>query len=95
MLGVHRYAGHRANLHALRLVKVPYAFGALAGVDLIDLLPQINRIVGALGLADIAVDAFIGDHQRHAQVSSRVSTDFMPPIIPRTRAHSQTAPATH
>jgi hypothetical protein len=59
-------ARYRANLHALRLVEVPHAFGTTRGVDLVDLLAQVDRLVGTFGLADIAVDALVGDHQSHA-----------------------------
>ena len=65
VLGIDRNAGHRADLHALGFVKMPHAFGAFAGVDLIDLFTQIDGLVGALGFADITVDAFVGDHQCH------------------------------
>jgi hypothetical protein len=56
-------------LHALRFVKVPHAFGAFVRVDLVDFGPQKYGLIGTLGLADIAVDAFIGDHQRHDQAA--------------------------
>ena len=65
VLGIDRNAGHRADLHALGFVKMPHAFGAFAGVDLIDLFTQIDGLVGALGFADIAVDAKLVDLQRH------------------------------
>ena len=58
-------------LHALRLGEVAYAFGAAVGVDLIDLLAHRDRFVGALGLADVAVDALVGDPQGH-DVRARV-----------------------
>ena len=61
VLWVNGYAGYWAYLHALRLVKMAYAFGAFIGIDLVDFFAQINRLVWALGLAHIAVDAFIGD----------------------------------
>ena len=61
MLWVNGDAGHGAHLHALRLVKMAYAFGAFVRVNLVDFFAQINRLVGALGLAHIAVDAFVGD----------------------------------
>ena len=35
------------------------------GIDHVDLGPLRDRLVRALGLADVAVDAFVGDHQRH------------------------------
>ena len=65
MLRVDRDAGHRANLHALRLVEVTHAFGALGRVDLVDLDAHRNGRVRALGLAHIAIDAFVGDEQCH------------------------------
>ena len=70
--GFDRNAGHRADLHALRLVEVADALGALARVDLVDLGAHRDRLVRALGLADIAVDALVGDHQRHGGHLSRV-----------------------
>ena len=36
-----------------------------AGIDHVDLGALRDRVVRALGLADVAVDAFVGDHQRH------------------------------
>ena len=65
MLGVYRDAGHRAQLHALGLVKMAHAFGAFVGVDLVDFLSQGDGLVRALGLTHIAVDALIGNKQRH------------------------------
>ncbi len=61
-------ARHRADLDALRLVEMAHAFGAFARVDLIDLGPQVDGLVRALGLAHIAVDALVGNHQCHAEV---------------------------
>src|SRR5574343_546439 len=64
-LRVDRDAGHRAHLNALRLVKIAYALGAFVRVDLVNLRPKGDRLVRALGLAHIAVDAFVSDHQSH------------------------------
>jgi hypothetical protein len=47
---------------------MPHALGAFSGVDLIDELAQVNRLIGAFGFAHITVDAFIGDHQRHVTI---------------------------
>jgi hypothetical protein len=58
-------AGHRADLHALRLVKMANAFGAFVGVDFVNLFAHINRLVRAFGLTHIAVDAFISNPERH------------------------------
>ena len=65
MCRIHRDAGHGADLHALRLVMMPHAFRALGWVNFVNFLTHINRIVRALGLANVAIDAFIGNHQRH------------------------------
>ena len=81
MLRVDGDAGHRADLNALGLVKMADAFGAFGRIDLIDLWAQVNRLVGALGLTDIAVDAFIGDHQRHTTGSRRFGFKLMGLII--------------
>ena len=64
-LRVDRDAGHGTDLYALRFVKVPNAFGAFVGVDLVDVLAHINGLVWAFGFAHIAVDAFVGDQQCH------------------------------
>ena len=68
MLRIHGDAGHRTNLHALRLVEMADAFGALVRIDLVELGAHVDRIVRALGLADIAVDAFVGDHEGHPPI---------------------------
>jgi hypothetical protein len=56
---------HRTHLHTLGLVKMPHAFGALVWVYFVNFWPEKNGFIGALGLTDIAIDAFIGDHQGH------------------------------
>jgi hypothetical protein len=45
-----------------------YALGAFVRVDFVDFLSEIDRIVRALGFAHIAVDAFVGDDQRHRKL---------------------------
>ncbi len=42
-----------------------HALSAAARVYLVDLLALGDRIVGALGLADITVDALVSDQQSH------------------------------
>ena len=59
------YAIHRAHLSTLRGIEVADAFGAFVRVDDVDLLACRDRVVGTFGLAHIAVDALVGDHQRH------------------------------
>ena len=74
-LRIHRNAGHRAHLHALRLVVVAHALGAAGGLDVVVLRAERDRVVRALGLADVAVDALVGDHQGHvASAFTHVST---------------------
>ena len=58
---IQRDAIHRADLDTLWRFKMPDALGAFCGVNLIDLEALKNRIVGAFRLADIAVDALIGN----------------------------------
>jgi hypothetical protein len=62
---VERDAIHGADLLALRLVVVADAFGAQVGVDHVDLLSLGDGAVRTLGLADVAVDAVVGDDQGH------------------------------
>jgi len=63
--GVQRDTVDRAHLLALRLVEMTDALGAFVGVDLIDLFALVDGAVGALRFADVAVDAFVGNHQSH------------------------------
>jgi hypothetical protein len=62
---IDRDAGHRTQLHALRLVEVADAFGAAVGVDLVEVRPHADRGIRARRLADVAVDALVGDQQGH------------------------------
>jgi hypothetical protein len=64
-VGIERNAVDGADLAALRLVEMPDALGALRRIDDVELLARRDRLVRALGLAHIAVDALVGDHQRH------------------------------
>jgi hypothetical protein len=61
VIGMQRNAVNGTNLPALRGIKMTYALRALVGVDLINLNPHKNRIVGALGFTDVAIDAFVGN----------------------------------
>ena len=58
-------ARYRADLHALRFIKMADAFGAFFGVNLVDFFAEVNRFVRAFGLAHVAVDALVGDQQGH------------------------------
>jgi hypothetical protein len=49
----------------LRLSEMTHAFSALMRIYLVELHSHGDRIIGAFWLANIAVDAFIGNHQCH------------------------------
>ncbi|MFT7115314.1 MAG: hypothetical protein ACI9I0_000518 [Rhodoferax sp.] len=70
---INRDTCHRADLNTLRLIKMANAFGTFMGIDLIDFQPHINRLVRAFRLAHIAIDALIGDDQRHDLPSTELS----------------------
>jgi hypothetical protein len=48
---------------------VAHALGALVGVDFIYFRAEIDRLIGTFRFADIAIDAFIGDHQGHSNLA--------------------------
>jgi hypothetical protein len=52
---------NRTDLPALRGIKMAYALRALVGIDLVNLNPHKNRIIRALGLTDVAIDALVGN----------------------------------
>jgi hypothetical protein len=54
-------ATYRAHLLALGLVEMADALGALVRIDLVDLGAHVNGVIWALGLANVAVDAFVGN----------------------------------
>jgi hypothetical protein len=58
---MNRNTGHRADLHALGLVKVPDALGALVRIYLVDFFAHVDGLIRALRLAHVAVDALVGD----------------------------------
>lgn len=90
-----RNACHRAQLHTLRLVKMPHAFGAFLRVDDIDMLPQRNGAIGALRLTDIAIDAFFCNHQGHGLFSSsNTKTAYYPRLITALRPLYPSYPVT-
>jgi hypothetical protein len=65
MLRINWNASHRTQLLTLWLVEMTNAFSAFVGINLIDQLAHRDSIVRASRLADIAVDAIVGDHQCH------------------------------
>src|SRR5882672_1311366 len=70
---VQRDAIHGADFLALRAVVVADALGAFVRIDLVDLFALENGVVRALRLAHVAVDAFVGDHQGHKELTSEFS----------------------
>jgi hypothetical protein len=74
-------ASHWANLHALRLVKMPHAFRTFVGVNFVNFGAQINRLIWAFRLAHVAVDALVGNHQSHAMTPAKLVQDFILLII--------------
>jgi hypothetical protein len=60
------------DLDALGGLVVPDALRAKLRVDDVDLVALRDGAVGALGLADVAVDAFVGDQQGHRGYSVRM-----------------------
>ena len=68
MFGVLGNARNRADLHALGFVKMPDTLGAKCRIDLVNARPHEDGLIGAFGLANIAVDALLGDHQSHVRV---------------------------
>gem|GEM_PF-2840914 len=79
MLRVGWNTSHRANRHTLRFVKMADTFGATRWVNQIMFLAQIDGLIGAFWLADITIDALVGNHQRHSQ-SFRTCAPIMPTL---------------
>lgn len=61
IVGMQWNAINRTNLPALRGIKMAYALRTLVGIDLVNLNPHKNRIIRALGLTDVAIDALVGN----------------------------------
>jgi hypothetical protein len=78
---------------------MPHAFSTLVRVDLVNGGAEKNRLVGALGLADITVDALIGNDQGHGMshclaVALRTAApDYQRPRFPVTRPMVSVRPA--
>ena len=65
MLFIHQNAIYRTDLLALRLIIVAYALSTQIGIDFINFFALVNSIIRAFRLANIAVNALIGNKQRH------------------------------
>src|SRR3546814_3958007 len=62
---VENYALDRAYDLTLRFIKMTHAFGTFGRLYFVDFRAHVDGIVGALRLANITVDAFFGNAQRH------------------------------
>ena len=82
--GVNRNTRYRADLHTLGLIEMPYTLRAFMGVNFINLLAHKNGIVRTLRLADVTVDAFIGNDQSH-QKTFKVSFGIYSGFAPKPR----------
>jgi len=60
-------AGYGADLHTLGLIEMAHALGAFMGVNFVNFFAHVNSVVGALGFANVTVDAFIGNDQSHGE----------------------------
>lgn len=63
-----RNAIDRAYFATLWRIEVSHAFRAFQRIDDIELIAHPNRIVGTFGFADVAVNAFVGNHERHKPI---------------------------
>jgi hypothetical protein len=61
IVGMQWNAINWTDLPALRGIKMAHALRALVGIDLVNLNPHENRIIRALGLTDVAIDALVGN----------------------------------
>ena len=70
MFGMYDDAVHWADRDALRLTVMPHALRATMRIDLAEILPRRNRLVGAFWFARITVDARRCDHECHGHFSA-------------------------
>ena len=62
---IQRNTIYRTDLDTLGGLEMPYTFGAARRVDDVDFFALVNSIVRTFGFANVAVDTFVSDHQRH------------------------------
>jgi hypothetical protein len=72
VIGIEGDAIDRADFLALGLVEVAHALGAARGIDHVELDAHGDRLVRALRLAHVAVDALVGDLEGHGPIGLRV-----------------------
>ena len=66
MIHINGYTFYRAHLLALGDIKVTHALGTSVRIDFVNRLTLVDCLVGAGRFTDIAVDAIIGNYQRHS-----------------------------
>ena len=54
----------------LRLIVMTDALGTFGGFDFVNLLPHGDRAIGALRLANVAVNTFVGNEKCHVDAAS-------------------------
>ena len=64
-LRMHFNASDGTHNLALRFVVVPHALGACARLNDVDLCAHRDRIIWTLWFAHVAIDALVGNAQRH------------------------------
>ena len=65
VLRIERYTVNGTDLNALGRIEMTNTLGAFMGVNLIDVFPKIDGLIGTLRLTHITIDALTGDHQCH------------------------------
>lgn len=73
MLRVAWNAFDRTHLLTLRLIEMADAFGAFVRVDHVDFRAHRDCVVRALGLADVTIDALVGNHQSHTSLTKNAA----------------------
>ncbi len=53
------------HFDTLRLIKMSDAFGAKFGIDFVEFDALVYRVIRTFRFANVAIDALIGDQQRH------------------------------
>jgi hypothetical protein len=78
---------HRTHYFALRLIEMADAFGAELGIDDVEIFAHGNGVVRARWLANVAINAFIGDSKSHDRAG--VESENTPIVVPRRAPYDQ------
>lgn len=65
MAWIMRNAFNRTDNLTLWFAIMSNTLGAQVGIDFVNLLSHVNGFIWAFGFAHIAIDAFVGDDERH------------------------------